>query len=335
MIDECTRLIIQGDSLTDTQSYDLLSNIIQDDSISNEQITQLLMALHSKGETADEVYGFTTCLRNHMVPVPLPGPLIDVCGTGGSTHNRFNISTSVALLLGALEIPVAKHGNNGSKKANGSFDFLTELDIPFYSDVADIQRIFHSFRLAFIYAKWFHPAMKRVAAARQMMSTRSIFNLIGPLCNPAPITHQIIGTLTEGRAYLIADVLQRMGMTRAFVIVGNMIDEVSIADSTLILDVKGDSLSTFVVNPSDYQLLGPEPVGGLSQKNAEVFKQLIDVPDLNHSVLKSILLNTAVAAYCYSSDSSINDYVERAYDCLNSGAFSTYFYQYSTAKSVH
>ena len=333
MLDSYLRALRSGVSLSETEAFQLCDGFLTSDTLSDSFIADVLLALAEKGEVVDELVGFVRCMRSHMKAVKLKAPIIDVCGTGGALGGRFNVSTTVAFLLAAMGVPVAKHGNNGSKRSNGSFDFLDELNVHYSASIDDIITQFKSFQLVFLYAKWFHPAMKKVSMARRTLTSRTIFNYIGPLCNPASVSHQLIGTLTMERAQLLAKTWARLGDARAYIVAGQVIDEISIQAPTDILIVEGGTIQNMTIDPEILGLKGSEPTGGLAKDNRILFEQLLEHLDMDHDLIKSMVINAAVAAHCFYSDNDLSHYVALAKNTLKSGQFSRFIHDFRTWKS--
>jgi len=246
-----------GESLSEAEASQCLE-VIFDGGVSDEDIAAFLVALAKKGETADEVVGFMRVLQAHAIGVELGGDCIDVCGTGGSGLSRFNVSTAVAFVLAAAGVPVAKHGNRGSRRPNGSFDLLEALGCSFELSAGQVRALFDATGLCFLYARTLHPAMKKVVRARQLAARRTIFNLAAPLSNPANPRYQVVGTPHAEGAALVAEILTKLDRERFMVAVGAPgIDEVSISGETLLIEGMNGKTSARTLNPVD---LGIDPV---------------------------------------------------------------------------
>ena len=193
----------------------------------------LLAAWAARGETAAEVAALVRLLREKSVRVELPAPAFDLCGTGGSGLTRYNVSTTVAFILAAAGVPVAKHGNVGSQRPNGSFDLLKELGVPFQLPPAALARLHAETGVCFLFARAHHPAVGAVARHRKAAGRRTIFNLAGPLANPAPTAAQLIGVAQPAQGPVLAGALAELGVARALVVQGHPgIDEWSVLGPT-------------------------------------------------------------------------------------------------------
>lgn len=204
-----------------------------------DQVAALLLAIREKGEAVDELVGAATSMRRHMTPIRHRYPmLLDTCGTGGSGSGTFNISTTAAIVAAACGVPVAKHGNRKATSLTGSADVLAELGVAIESDGQRVERTLDEVGLCFCFAAKLHPAMKHVVAIRRSLGVPTLFNLLGPLCNPAGATHQLLGTASATNQKKIAAALQRLGTTRSAVIRGtDGQDEVTLDGATEVLEI--------------------------------------------------------------------------------------------------
>jgi anthranilate phosphoribosyltransferase len=308
-----------GRDLDESMSEDALSRIFSGTE-SEDDIGNILVALAEKGESVSEIVGFANAMRANMTRIEIPGDSLDVCGTGGSGKERFNISTASALVLAACGVGVVKHGNYGSKQPNGSFDFLESLDIPFYSDPLEVASQFQVHNVCFIFARYFHPAMKVVGPIRQKLGRRTIFNILGPLCNPAKNTHHVMGTTTLETAEKLAQALQRLGITRALVVAGgDGLDELSPVGDNTVLDVtqSGISKSTVAGSELDVDVSG-YPVGNADQ-NAAFFTSII-LSQKPHALIDHIAINAGLGLLCMNKVDSLQDGIQTARDAMLSDA---------------
>lgn len=321
MITPYIERIQSGQSLSVSEAEACLLHIFNH-SIPDSDIVTLLQALSAKGEAVSELVGFSRAMRGSMLAVDLGPDVMDVCGTGGSGKDRFNVSTAAAFVLASLGVRVAKHGNRGSRQANGSFDFLEALDINFTS-IERSKACFDRFNLCFLFARQHHPAVAKVAAARKQLGGRSIFNLIGPLCNPASVDYQIIGATHPGTAEKLASAIAQLGIKRAYVIVGgNGSDELSISAPSRLIQVERLS----VMEPYEFYpepLLGRIPAssetGGLAADNAALFQDILRHRDSNHAISKWISLNAGLAMHCANRAETISEGFDRAQYAIQSG----------------
>jgi anthranilate phosphoribosyltransferase len=303
-------------------ALDLLSG-----SVATEDTVQLLTLLSNKGETCDEILGFIHAMREHMVPVALTQrPLLDICGTGGSLPNRFNVSTCAALLLGGMGVCVAKHGNRGSKAPNGSFDFLDAMGIPYDFTPEEHQAHMDQYGCTFLFARTHHPAVRHVAEARKQLSGRSIFNLIGPFCNPASPTHQMIGTPSAAIATRLTEVAAKLDYTAIGIITSDIgLDECSTVGKSTITMRTGNDTRTVTIDPTQHGIHHTldDIKGGSAIENAALFKQLVQNKAIDHPIMQLIVFNVAVMRHLLTPDTSIDDYMVACNTHITSGVFAS------------
>lgn len=237
----------------------------------------ILKGWAQRGETGVELAATARYLKNHAVQVPVDTDCFDLCGTGGSGLTRYNISTTVAFVAAAAGVPVAKHGNRGSRRPNGSFDLLDELGVPFDLSPKDQAQLVASTGLCFLFARTHHPAVGKVVPYRKAAGCRTIFNLAGPLANPAKIKHQIIGTVDEATALVVSDALHELQTEGALVVWGDPgIDEISVTGTTGYFHVGagGRTAGSFEAPRHPDLDYGSLP-GGDAPENAKLFVDLL------------------------------------------------------------
>jgi anthranilate phosphoribosyltransferase len=244
------------------------------------QIAILLTALRSKGETAAEVAGAATALRRHMTTIHSQRTgLIDTCGTGGDGSGTFNISTAAALVVAAAGVPVAKHGNRRITSKTGSADVLDALGVNVNATVPQVERCLETLGICFCFAPLLHPSMMRVALVRQKLGVPTIFNLLGPLANPANAPYQLVGVGRSELRPLLAEALRLLGTTRSLVVQGeDGLDEVTLDGPTRVTEVTGSQLRNFSWTPSDFGI-APSGLSTLQvegpQQSATVIRQIL------------------------------------------------------------
>lgn len=244
------------------------------------QIAGFLIALRAKGETIDEITGFAQSMREKMVTVPLRSPAIDMCGTGGDAKGTFNVSTAATFVVAGAGVKVAKHGNRSMTSKSGSADVLQALDISIDQSVHAVTEDIEQTGLGFLFAPAYHPAMKYVVGARKSLATRTVFNILGPLCNPAKITAQAMGIFHPDLTEVQAIVLKALGSTNVMVFYGrDGLDEISTTATTRISQmINGGSVMSYEF---DAQELGLPRVtltdlqGGEPRKNANIIIEIL------------------------------------------------------------
>jgi anthranilate phosphoribosyltransferase len=240
----------------------------------------LLMALRAKGETCQEIAGAAAALRRRMTPIRTQRTgLIDTCGTGGDGSSTFNISTAAALVVAAAGVPVAKHGNRGITSRTGSADALAALGVNINADLATVERCLDQLGICFCFAPLLHPSMKKVAEVRKKLGVPTIFNLLGPLSNPAHAPFQVVGVGRSEVRLLLAEALLLLGTTRALVVQGeDGLDEVTLAGPTRVTEVANGALRNFAWTPADF---------GLAPSSLDTLK--VDGPQASAAIIRHVL----------------------------------------------
>ncbi len=256
---DAIRTVRGGQDLTAEQTGELIDTMLRGEA-DDDEIGSFLLALREKGEAVSELVGAARAMRRHMTPIRHDHAiLLDTCGTGGSGSGTFNISTAVAILAAACGVAVAKHGNRKATSHSGSADVLEVLGVRIESDAEAVSRSLDEIGICFCFAAKLHPAMKHVVAIRRRLGVPTLFNLLGPLCNPAAATHQLLGTSDRSAQQKIASAIARLGTTRSFVIhADDGQDEVSLGGVTTVSDVTGDRQSSFELTPASF---GVPPCG--------------------------------------------------------------------------
>lgn len=312
-----------GQHLSREQAEAVISRIIADE-FDAGSIAEFLLALREKPETADELLGFVDGLSKqaHRLAYQPPHVLLDVCGTGGDKSGTFNVSTGVALLLASMGIAIAKHGNRGVSSQSGSSDVLEVLGLG--SDTTPAQAI-HSLQqygLTFLFAPAFHPVLAKLAPIRKSLGVYTIFNALGPLLNPAPLTHQMMGVYHASLLPKAAHVLREKHLQAAFVVHGSDgLDEITLSGSTSIAHLNNGQISTFTVTPADFGLK-PSPLeavkGGTPQENAAILASIFKG---EHSPKRDlIVLNAATALVLVGKVSTFKEGVHLAGQAIDTGA---------------
>jgi anthranilate phosphoribosyltransferase len=244
-----------GGNLTQEEMSSAIESIIAGD-CSDGEVGLFLTALAAKGETEAEVAGAALALRRHMTPIhTVRSGLLDTCGTGGDGLGTFNISTAAALVTAAAGVPVAKHGNRSITSRSGSADVLAALGVNVEASVEQVKACLDELGIGFCFAPLLHPAMRRVAAVRKKLGMPTIFNLVGPLCNPASAPFQLLGVGRPELRPLLAGALRILGTERALVVWGEEgLDEVSLSGGTQVTRIEGGSQEEFRWMPADFGL---------------------------------------------------------------------------------
>jgi anthranilate phosphoribosyltransferase len=321
MID-CIRRAVCGEALT-MEDMRLAVEAIVDGDATPAQIGALLAALATRGEAPDELAGAAAALRDRMVAVPsVRKPLLDVCGTGGDRSGSFNISTAVAFVAAGAGAAVAKHGNRAMSSRCGSADVLSALGVRIDAPPAISSRALDELGIAFLFAQAHHPAMRAVAPARREIGIRSIFNLVGPLANPARAARQVVG-VADGRAVrTVAEALRRLGSERAAAVRGvDGMDEVSLSGPTVVVEWTGSKIVEYEIDPSTLGLTRralPALRGGDAGENAAIVRAVLAGGAGPHRDV--VALNAALALVVAGIAADLRDGLRRAGVSIDSGA---------------
>ncbi len=255
MIVEMLARLSAGENLALDEMSAVIDLVMRGD-VPDDQLALLLTALRAKGETVEEIAGAAAAMRRHMRPIRSARTgLLDTCGTGGDGSRTFNISTAAALVTAAAGVPVAKHGNRAATSRSGSADVLAELGVNVNADLPVVERCLDTLGICFCFAPLFHPAMKRVGAVRARLGVPTIFNLLGPLSNPAGASFQLLGVGKPHLRNLLARALQLLGTERAVIVCGeDGLDEVTIAAPTRATDVSRGQFRELTWTPETFGL---------------------------------------------------------------------------------
>jgi len=291
------RRVVGGEHLVLDDMRDAVGAIM-DGQATPAQVAALLIALHVKGETADEIAGAAAAMRAHAIAVPVARrPIVDVCGTGGDASGTFNISTAVAFVVAGAGVTVAKHGNRAMSSKCGSADVLEALGVRIDAPPEVAASALDAHGIAFLFAQAYHPAMRYVAPVRREIGVRTLFNIIGPLSNPAGAHRQIVGVPRVELLALVANALSRLGCERAAVVHGHGgLDELSLAGENRVAEWTGTDVIEYAIDPHTFGLErrpNTELAGGDAPRNAELVRRVLDGERGPHRDV--VALNAALA----------------------------------------
>jgi len=294
---------------------------ILDGNVDDAAIAAFLVALSDRGESAGEIAGAARAMRARMIPVAAPANAIDVCGTGGDGHHTLNVSTAVALVVAACGVPVAKHGNRAASSKAGAADTLEALGLNLDRAAQTAEATLGDLGIAFLFAAQYHPAMGRMMPIRRAIGRRTIFNLMGPLANPAGVSRQLVGIARPDYVPIYGEALRRLGTARAFVVSGDEgLDELSLAGGNTIADVAGDALALHQVMPGDAGLaMAPVAAirGGDAAYNAAALRRLLLG---EHGPYRdAVLFNAAAALIVAGQARDWHDGIEEAAEAIDKG----------------
>lgn len=309
-----------ANALTEEAAREAFSAIL-DGSCSAEEITAFLVALADRGETATEIAAAATEMRARMIGVNAPANAIDVCGTGGDGSHSLNISTATALVVAACEIPMAKHGNRAASSKSGAADTLEALGLDLAKAATNGEQSLRDIGIAFFFAPNHHPALGPLGPIRKAIGRRTIFNLLGPLCNPAKVKRQLIGVASPDLVETYAEAALQLGYDKAMIVSGEEgLDELSISGPSLVAMISDGSVTISRITPEDAGLTRhpAEAIkGGDADYNAAALKSLLQGE--KSAYRDAVLLNSAAALMVAGEVDSWEEGVEEAAEALDKG----------------
>ncbi len=321
MIKEAIKIVANGNSLSVTEATEVMEEIMSGEATS-AQFAAFVTALHIKGETVDEITGLASVMRAKAIPVIVTPPVIDTCGTGGDSSFTFNISTGAAFVAAGAGLKVAKHGNRAMSSHCGSADVLESIGVKIDLGADAVAHCLEKVGIGFMFAPIFHPAMKYAAAPRREIGIRTVFNILGPLTNPARAESQVIGVPSKELGEKIAFVLQRLGTKHSLVVHGrDGLDEISISGSSLVWDVTQDGVSpAYKVSPRDFgfpEANREEVKGGTAEENAEMLHRVLKGE--RGAMRNIVILNAAAALVAGSRASNLKEGARIAEETIDTG----------------
>ena len=322
MIQQALAELLEGRSLARSQAHEVMDEIMRGEA-TQAQIGGFLVALRLKGETADEITGCAEAMRGHVLTVrPRRDDLVDTAGTGGDGASTINISTAAALVAAAAGAGVAKHGNRAVSSASGSADVLEALGFSLEQPVARIEQSIDELGFGFMFAPSHHPAMRHAAPVRRELAARTVFNVLGPLTNPAGARAQVIGVYMPSLVRTIAAVLAQLGARRAFVVHGAYgIDELSPAGPNDVCEVVDGEVHERVIDPLELGIQRCDPAelrGGSPTENAQVIRDVL--AGAGGARRDAILLNAAGAIAAAGRAQDLREGLELAREAIDTGA---------------
>ena len=294
---------------------------IMDGNLSKVEISSFLTSLKVRGESIDELTAAASIMRKKSIKVLKSEDSIDIVGTGGDGMNTLNISTASSLTVASTGVKVAKHGNKKISSLAGASDTLDMLGINTQMDPEAAQKSLENFNFCFMMAPIYHPAMKNVMPVRQELGFRTVFNILGPLTNPASVRYQLIGVYEKSLAVKMIEVLKNLNTKRAWVVHGSDgTDEISITGDTYVVELDDGNINEFKINPQDAKLKTcnfSEILGGSPQFNAQKIEQLVDGE--KSGFFQSVIFNSAAALNISENTKNLQDGARLATDALLSG----------------
>ena len=325
MLRETLRRAVDGEILTEGESERALQTIMEGNA-PPAATAALLTALRVRGESVPEIVGFARVMRRFAAKVEAPEGVVDTCGTGGDAKGTINISTAAAFVARGAGVVVAKHGNRAATSQAGSADVLEALGAEIELSPEQVSRCIAETGLGFMFARTHHPAMRFVAPVRAELPFRTVFNLLGPLTNPAGARRQLVGVFGAAYARPVAEALRDLGAEKALVVHGtDGMDEITVTDKTLVADVSEGEIVEYEISPEDFGLPRHAPdglLGGDAHLNARVLRDILAGEERGAS-RDIVLLNAGAAIHVSGRARSIEEGVRLASDSISDGAAAT------------
>ena len=321
MIKDAISLLVKGNDLSTEMMTTVMEEIMTNEA-TDAQKASFLTALAMKGETIDEITAAAKVMRSHCERFLNDMDVLEIVGTGGDGSNTFNISTLSAIVASAAGIPVAKHGNRAASSKCGTADCLEALGVKIDIAPALSAQLLKDIDICFLFAQKYHTAMRFVGGVRKEMGIRTLFNILGPLANPAGANMQLLGVYSEDLIEPLAHVLCNLGVKRAMVVYGtDSIDEISLSAPTKVCEFRGNNFKTYEITPEQYgftRCTKEDLVGGTPEDNAKIALDILN--DQPGPKLDAVLLNAGAAIYIASDNITMEDAIAKARVLIESGA---------------
>jgi anthranilate phosphoribosyltransferase len=320
MIKKAISALVSGQSLTMDQAAQVMEEIMEG-KVTPAQFGAFVTALRLKGETVEEIAGLARTMRAKAIPVKASGPVVDTCGTGGDGSATFNISTTAAFVVAGAGLKVAKHGNRAMSSQSGSADVLEALGVKIDLTAQQVEKCLEEVGIGFMFAPAFHPAMKYAAAPRREIGIRTVFNILGPLTNPARANSQVLGTADGSLLEKMALVLKNLGCSHALVVHGeDGLDEVTNTAKTQICELKDGQIKSSTVSPEDFGLPRASPDslnGGTAEQNAARLRSVLS--GVSGPAKDVVLMNAGAALLAGDRVASLESGIDLAREAVDNG----------------
>ena len=320
MIKQAIEALVSGQPISTEEAAQVMEEIMSGET-TPAQFGAFVTALRIKGESVEEIVGLAKVMRDKAIPVKVSGPTVDTCGTGGDASGTFNISTTAAFVVAGAGLKVAKHGNRAMTSRCGSADVLEALGVKIDLGAEGVQHCLERVGIGFMFAPIFHPAMKYAVASRREIGIRTVFNILGPLTNPAGAEYQVIGVPEESLAIKMAQVLQKLDCRHALVVHGeDGLDEISINEKTTIWELKENTLSCYTIVPEEFgfhRATVEEIKGGTTDDNATMLRNVLKGKKGPRRDV--VLLNAAAGLVVGNLAGNLGEGVELAQEVIDNG----------------
>lgn len=320
MIKEAINMLVNNIDLSEAETAATIKEIMEGQA-TDAQIGAFLTALRIKGETVEEIIGAARIMREKATTIQAPEGVLDTCGTGGDMSHTFNISTTTAFVVAGAGIPVAKHGNRSVSSQSGSADVLEALGVKIDLSPQNVEKCLFETGFGFLFAPLFHPAMKFAIGPRREIGLRTIFNIVGPITNPAGAKRQILGVFSGRLTRILAEVIGKLGAIDAMVVHGeDGLDEISITDKTMVSRFRNGNVENFFIQPEDFGLRRGtinEIRGGTKEENALITMSILK----GEAGFKRdiVLMNSAIAIVVAGKTEDLQEAFNIASESIDSG----------------
>lgn len=320
MIKEAISTLIKRENLTPEIMEQVMDEIMTGEA-TDAQKGAFLTALAMKGETIDEITSAAKIMRKHCAPFQTKEPVLEIVGTGGDKSNSFNISTLASIVTSAAGVPVAKHGNRAASSKCGTADCLEALGVKIDVETEKCEKVLEDLNLCFLFAQKYHPAMRFVGGVRKEIGIRTLFNILGPLANPACATRQLLGVYSEELVEPLARVLSNLGVTDALVVYGmDCLDEISLSAPTKVCEMRNGSFKTYEITPEQFgftRCRKEDLVGGTPEENAAITKSILNGEESSRT--DAVLFNAGAALYTAGKCATIEEGIALAKETIANG----------------
>ena len=330
MIKEAILKLVKKEDLTYDEAEKVMDEIMSGEA-TPVQMSAYLTALSLKGETIDEITASASGMRAHCIKLLHDMDVLEIVGTGGDGSNSFNISTTASMVISAGGVPVAKHGNRAASSKSGAADVLEALGVKITLTPERSAEILKKIGICFLFAQNYHIAMKYVAPIRKELGIRTVFNILGPLSNPAGANMELMGVYDESLVVPLAQVMANLGVTRGMVVFGqDKLDEISMSAPTTVCEIKDGTFTSYELTPEQFgyaRCQKEELVGGTPAENAEITRKILS-GDEKGAKRKAVCLNAGAALYIAGKAESMKAGVKMAEELIDSGAALTKLNQF-------
>ena len=333
MIKEAIAKLSHKEDLTYDEAKQVMEEMM-DGTATNSQMGGFLMALSMRGETIDEITAFATVMREKGIKIQPQREVIDIVGTGGDEVGTFNISTTSSFVVAAGGVPVAKHGNRSVSSKSGAADVLEKLGVNVSLDAKQNEEVLNKTGICFLFAPVYHSSMKYAAPVRKELGVRTVFNILGPLSNPAAATMQLLGVYDKKLAGPLARVLANLGVTRGVAVCGeDGLDEITLTGETEVHEIRFGEITSYTITPEQFGLKRcplSELVGGTPEENAQITLDILSGKEQG-AKRDVVLMNAGMSLYLGIDGISLADGVKMAAELIDSGKAMEKFQEFRAA----